>query len=73
MTSRFVARGSVAATFDLAAATNRHIRSSLAWAFGYDAVAIPLAVAGVLNPLFAAVAMASSSLLVVLNSARPLD
>jgi len=59
-------------TFDLAAATNRRIRTNLAWAFGYNAVAIPLAVAGLLNPLFAAVAMASSSLLVVCNSSRRL-
>jgi len=62
----------VRATFDLASATNRRIRTNLAWAFGYNAVAIPLAVAGLLNPLFAAAAMASSSLLVVLNSSRSL-
>jgi Cu2+-exporting ATPase len=60
----------VPATVELARATNRRIRTNLAWAFGYNAVAIPLAVAGLLNPLFAAGAMASSSLLVVLNSAR---
>jgi Cu2+-exporting ATPase len=58
------------ATFDIARATNRRIRTYQAWAFGYNAVAIPLAAIGLLNPLFAAVAMASSSLLVVLNSAR---
>jgi Cu2+-exporting ATPase len=63
---------SVPATFDIASATNRRIRTNLAWAFGYNAVAIPLAVAGLLNPLFAAAAMASSSLLVVLNSSRSL-
>ncbi|MFW5964673.1 MAG: heavy metal translocating P-type ATPase, partial [Natronomonas sp.] len=63
---------SVPDTFDIAAATNRRIKSNLAWAFGYNAVAIPLAVFGLLNPLFAAVAMASSSLLVVLNSSRSL-
>ena len=59
-------------TFDIAAATNRRIKSNLAWAFGYNAVAIPLAIFGLLNPLFAAVAMASSSLLVVINSSRSL-
>ncbi|MFC3959256.1 heavy metal translocating P-type ATPase [Halovivax cerinus] len=58
--------------FDLATATNRRIRQNLAWAFVYNAVAIPLAVAGLLNPLLAAVAMATSSLLVVGNSARSL-
>jgi Cu2+-exporting ATPase len=63
---------SVPDTFDIAAATNRRIKSNLAWAFGYNAVAIPLAVFGLLNPLFAAVAMASSSLLVVVNSSRSL-
>jgi Cu2+-exporting ATPase len=63
---------SVPATFDIASATNRRIRTNLAWAFGYNAVAIPLAVVGLLNPLFAAAAMASSSLLVVCNSSRSL-
>ncbi|ELY46428.1 heavy metal translocating P-type ATPase [Natronorubrum tibetense] len=60
----------VAETFALAAGTHRRIRQNLAWAFVYNAVAIPLAIAGLLNPLFAAVAMAASSLLVVANSAR---
>ncbi|MFB6304364.1 MAG: heavy metal translocating P-type ATPase, partial [Haloferacaceae archaeon] len=57
---------------DTLAATRRRVRTNLAWAFCYNAVAVPLAVAGVLNPLFAAAAMAGSSLLVVGNSARPL-
>ncbi|NGM68213.1 cation-translocating P-type ATPase [Natronolimnobius sp. AArcel1] len=61
---------SVAATFDLAAGTNRRIRQNLGWAFVYNAIAIPLAITGLLNPLFAAAAMALSSVLVVLNSAR---
>jgi len=59
-------------TFELTAATRRRVRENLAWAFCYNAVAIPLAVAGVLNPLFAALAMAASSLLVVANSSRML-
>jgi len=54
----------------LARATRRRLRQNLGWAFGYNVVAIPLAVAGWLNPLAAALAMASSSLLVVANSAR---
>ncbi|SEW19076.1 heavy metal translocating P-type ATPase [Halobacterium jilantaiense] len=58
--------------FDLTAATNGRIRQNLVWAFCYNAVAVPLAVAGALNPLFAAAAMTASSLLVVGNSARSL-
>lgn len=57
----------------LAHATRRRIRQNLGWAFGYNAVAIPLAIVGWLNPLAAALAMAASSLLVVGNSARPLS
>ena len=57
----------------LAQATRRRIRQNLGWAFGYNAVAIPLAIAGALNPLAAALAMAASSLLVVGNSARSLS
>lgn len=52
--------------------TKARIRQNLGWAFIYNIVAIPLAVAGVINPLFAALAMASSSLLVVGNSSRKL-
>ena len=55
---------------NLARRTRRRIRQNLGWAFGYNAVAIPLAIVGWLNPLVAALAMASSSLLVVGNSAR---
>jgi Cu2+-exporting ATPase len=58
--------------FDVAMATRRRVRQNLAWAFGYNAVAIPLAAVGLLNPLFAALAMAASSTLVVLNSSRRL-
>ncbi|MFB6120489.1 MAG: heavy metal translocating P-type ATPase [Halobacteriaceae archaeon] len=64
--------GAVTALFDVTAATKRRVRQNLAWAFCYNAVAVPLAVAGVLTPLFAAGAMATSSLLVVANSTRSL-
>jgi len=57
--------------FAVTRGTNRRLKQNLGWAFVYNAVAIPMAVSGVLNPLFAAVAMGTSSLLVVSNSARP--
>ncbi|WP_251341673.1 heavy metal translocating P-type ATPase [Haloplanus halophilus] len=63
----------VPAVFDLTAATKRRIRGNLAWAFLYNAVAVPAAALGALNPLVAAVAMGASSLLVVANSARGFD
>ncbi|MDQ2053785.1 cation-translocating P-type ATPase [Halobellus sp. H-GB7] len=60
----------VPAVFDVASGTHRRIRENLGWAFVYNLVAVPLAIAGVLNPLLAAVAMGASSLLVVTNSSR---
>ncbi|MGM0605013.1 MAG: heavy metal translocating P-type ATPase [Halobacteriota archaeon] len=65
---------SVPSVFSIASGTKRRIRQNLGWAFLYNAIAIPLAVGGLLNPLFAAVAMALSSIVVVLNSTiRPID
>jgi Cu+-exporting ATPase len=62
--------GGVATALDLSRATLRTIHGNLAWAFSYNLVAIPLAVAGMLTPVVAAGAMASSSLLVLANALR---
>lgn len=48
----------------------RVIRQNLAWVVLYDAVALPLAIAGMVTPLVAAVGMSASSLMVVLNALR---
>ena len=57
-------------TVELARATMRTIRGNLWWAFGYNLAAVPVAAAGLLNPLLAGAAMALSSFLVVTNSLR---
>ena len=54
----------------LARKTHRVIVQNLVWAFAYNVVMIPLAVVGALTPMWAAAAMAGSSLSVVLNALR---
>lgn len=58
--------------FATARGAMRAIRQNLAWALAYNAVALPLAAAGWIGPWEAAVGMAASSFVVVLNALRPL-
>jgi len=58
----------VVQSINLSKATFSKIKQNLFWAFAYNVLAIPLAVAGVLHPVFAEIAMALSSITVVTNA-----
>ena len=60
----------VSVAIALSRATLRIIRQNLAWAFGYNLVLVPLAMVSILPPIVAALAMACSSVTVVLNALR---
>lgn len=62
--------GKVAEAIALSYQTLSIIKQNLFWTFGYNAVAIPFAVAGKLNPTIASAAMALSSVSVIINSLR---
>jgi Cu+-exporting ATPase len=62
--------GSVIAALKLSKKTLKIIRVNMGWALIYNVIGLPIAAAGLLSPLYAAAAMAASSVLVVTNSLR---
>jgi Cu2+-exporting ATPase len=62
--------GDVAAAVDIARKTRRIVRQNLSWALAYNAIAIPLAVMGLVTPLAAGIGMSASSVIVIANAFR---
>jgi Cu2+-exporting ATPase len=64
--------GAVTDAMDTAERAMRLIRQNFAWALAYNAVVLPLAASGMIGPWEAALGMAASSIIVMLNASRPL-
>ena len=58
----------VVQAINLSKSTFSKIKQNLFWAFAYNTIAIPIAIVGILNPVFAEIAMALSSITVVTNA-----
>ncbi|MCF7916776.1 MAG: HAD-IC family P-type ATPase, partial [Candidatus Omnitrophica bacterium] len=61
---------SVVKAIKLSRATFKKIKQNLYWAFGYNVLAVPVAILGFLHPVIAEIAMASSSVSVITNANR---